>query len=202
MRKTPQHFKRREIKKVIDKILGDSKLSLTPVSISVKELFNEDLTVTEFSFDTASRGTRDTVSKRQKGKGFIDGLFSGLQNHFNNDYSSLAKIRLADFDVNPIISNFQSTSGADAQASVSLSVNIAPHGISEFQHKSRSVIYSSFTTALEAFQFYINCERSFHKIQFFLNHAQERNRSDVANQYVYDLSKLTEVNTYEKKKKD
>ena len=63
------------------------------------------------------------------------------------------------------------------------------------------MIYSSFVLALEAFQFYINCERVFDKIQLVIADAQTRNRGDTINRAMYDLSKITEVNTYEKKGK-
>ena len=195
---TPQHFKRLEIKQVIDKILGDSKTLLKPVSIKVHESFDSQHTMTEFSFESSGM----VISEKQEGKGFIDGLFSGLHNHFCKEYSSLEKIKLADFSVNPIRSKSKNSMGTDAQASVTLSVNVAPHGIAEFQHKSRSVIYSSFHSALDAFQFYVNCDRAFHKIQVFLRDARKRNRGDVASQYVYDLTKLTEVNTYDEKEKN
>lgn len=197
MRTTPQQFKRLEIKKIIDKILKDSKAILRPVSIKLQESLDENYTTTEFSFELGSK----MFTKKQKGKGFIDGLFSGLHSHFSSNYKSLEKIKLADFSVNPIMSNSLNSMGSDAQASVALSVSVGRHGIAEFQHRSRSLIYSSFHSALEAFQFYINCEDSFHKIQILLQDANKRNRGDIASQYVYDLSKLTEVNTYDKKGK-
>ena len=129
----------------------------------------------------------------------MDGLFTGLQQYFSNNYSSLAKIKLADYNVNPIMTNSKKSMGTDAQASVSLSVMVHPHGLSEFSHTSRSMIHSSFSAALEAFQFYVNCEKAFHRIQLFIEDAQQRNRGDVISVCIYDLSKLTEVNTYERK---
>ena len=83
---------------------------------------------------------------------------------------------------------------------VILRVEVQNHGISEFQHESRSMIYSSFVSALEAFQFYINCERTFDKIKLAVEDASERNRGDIIQACLADLSKLTEVNTYEQKK--
>ena len=100
------------------------------------------------------------------------------------------------------MSNSKKSMGTDAQASVSLSVLVHPHGLSEFSHTSRSMIYSSFSAALEAFQFYVNCDRAFHRIQLFIKDAQQRNRGDVISSCIYDLSRLTEVNTYDKEEKD
>lgn len=199
MRKTPQDFKRVEVKQIITKVLGDTQTRLLPISITVGESLDDDFTTTDFSFEIAGKDHEIVTLKNQKGKGFVDGLFTGLQQYFSNNYSSLTKIKLADYNVNPIMANSKKSMGTDAQASVSLSVMVHPHGLSEFSHTSRSMIHSSFSAALEAFQFYVNCEKAFHRIQLFIEDAQQRNRGDVISGCIYDLSKLTEVNTYERK---
>ena len=91
-------------------------------------------------------------------------------------------------------------SGADAKVTVNIVMEVKEHGLAEFSSASRSVLHSSFAAIVEAFQFYINCERTFHKIQLVLEDAKERNRGDIVQSCVSDLSKLTEVNTYEKNK--
>ena len=201
MKVTPQEFKRVGVKEIIYRVLGEKKIRLLPISISVNESLNDDFTKTDFSFSVKEGEQSKTVAlDSQRGKGFVDGLFAGLQKYFINDYKSLDKIRLADYNVNPIMANSKNSMGTDAQASVLLSVMVKPHGLSEFSHTSRSMIYSSFSAALEAFEFYINCDRSFYKIQSFIEDARRRNRGDVISSCIYDLSKLTEVNTYDKEK--
>lgn len=200
MRKTPQEFKRTEVKKIIEKVLGNTRTNLVPISICVSESLEDDFTITDFSFEMSGLESKIVTLNDQRGKGFVDGLFTGLHHYFVNDYNSLEKLKLADYNVNPIMKNTRNSMGTDAQASVSLSVAVGSHGIAEFHNTSRSMIYSSFHAALEAFQFYINCDRTFDRIQLFVEDAKARNRSDVMSQCVYDLSKLTEVNTYERSK--
>ena len=199
MRKTPEHFKRLKIKEVINKILKSSKTVLSPLSISAKESIDDDFTTTDFSFNI-KQGNTEIVTLSQKGKGFVDGLFTGLHNYFSPEYQCLSGIKLTDFNVNPLISKSKSNFGTDAQASVELYVLVSNHGVAEFQHTSRSMIYSSFSAALEAFQFYINCERTFDKIKLIMEDASARNRGDIVSRCMYDLSKLTEVLSYEKRK--
>ena len=198
MRKTPQQFKRLEVKQVIGKILKDTRTTLKPLSITTGESLADNFTTTDFSFEIYDTDKKIVSLGEQRGRGFVDGLFTGLRDYFSTDYESLKSLALADYNVNPLMSKSKNM-GTDAQASVVLSVQVGKNGIAEFQHTSRSMIYSSFSAALEAFQFYINCERCFRKIQIFLKDAQKRNRGDIMSQYVYDLSKLTEVNTYERK---
>lgn len=200
MRKTPQQFKRVAVKDTIHKILGNSKTQLEPLSILVKEDLLSDQTITDFSFSVSGHTSQIVELKDQHGNGFVHGLFSGLHRHFSKDFTSLEKIKLSDLKVNPLMSNSRTTTRADAKTSVLFSVHVAKNGLAEFQHESRSLVRSSFCLALEAFQFYINCERSFYKIQTIIEDAQKRNRGDIISSSMYDLSRLTEVNTYERKK--
>lgn len=197
MQKTPQEFRRQSVKQLFNKILKDSKTNLEPISISVSESLNDDFTTTEFSFQETGLENK-IISKDSEGKGFVDGLFHGLYLNYINQYSSLEKIKLVDIRVNPIMKASRKL-GSEAKASVVFSVEVDGHGIAEFQHQSRSMIYSGFVAALEAFQFYINCERTFSKMQLIIEDAKQRNRGDIIQACLSDLSKLTEVNNYEKK---
>jgi hypothetical protein len=135
MKKTPQEFKRKEVKELFSKVLGESKISFAPLAINISESLENDFTVVNILFSEK------------------------LSQSTNTDF-----------------------------------------GISEFQHQSRSMIYSSFISTLQAFQFYINCEICFHKIKLALEDAKTRNRGDIIQSCMLDLSKLTGVNTYAKEK--
>lgn len=202
MRNTLHFFKRQEVKKIIDKVLNDSQTILSPISITTSESLNDDFTTTDFSFEQKGSDPKIVSIVDQKGKGFIDGLFTGLYNHYQPIFDSLSEVKLLDLSVNPISSLSKTSIGTDAQASVLFSVYVKNHGAAEFQHQSRSMIYSSFVLALETFEFYINCERAFDKIQTVIDDAKHRNRSDIISKCMYDLSKLTEVNNYEKKERN
>ncbi len=195
MRKTPQEFKREEIKELFNKVLGQTKVTLAPLSINTSESLNDDFTTTDFSFEQTSDQNEIISITNSKGSGFIDGLFLGLHKHYTPQYSSLDKLKLVDIIVNPIM-RAGIRMGSDASISVIFRVEVLDHGLAEFQHKSRSMIYSSFVSALETFEFYINCEKAFLKIKSIAQDATARNRGDILQSCLIDLSKLTEVNTY------
>ena len=50
MKRTPQQFRRENVKKLFDKILLQSKTQFSPLSIKVYESLNDDFTTTDFSF--------------------------------------------------------------------------------------------------------------------------------------------------------
>ena len=49
---------------------------------------------------------------------------------------------------------------------------------------------------MDAFQFYVNCDRCFRKLKLFLTNANERNRGDISQGILTDMAKLTAVNNY------
>lgn len=200
MHKTPQQFRRESVKKLFDKVLGEGKTEFSPLSINTSESLDDDFTTVDLNFSERSGSSIKVIdSKDIKAKGFVDGLFLGLHQQYAEKYKSLDKIKLVDIMVNPIM-KAATNRGSDAKTAVIFRVEVKDHGISEFQHESRSMIYSSFVSALEAFQFYINCERTFDKIKLAVEDASERNRGDIIQACLADLSKLTEVNTYGQKK--
>lgn len=202
MLRTPQDVKRQEISQINERFLGETITRLEPLSICTSESLNDDFTATDFSFQITGPDNKIISIEGAKGKGFVDGLFGGLKNNFSDKYQSLEKIKLVDINVNPIMSQSKIKMRTDAQASVVFVLEVGKRGLAEFQHQSRSMIYSCFVATLNAFEFYINCERCFHKIQFSIEDAKLRNRSDIIEKCKYDLSKLTEFNSYERKKEN
>ena len=201
MIQTPQQIKRQEILSVTDRILKKEKVQLAAISLIAKQDIKVNYTSTDFSLEIKDPKKTIITLNDKRGKGFVDSLFIGLHEFFSPTYHSLNNIQLCDFKVNPSLSSSRNKIGTDAQASIVLSMYVKRHGVAEFHHKSRSIINSVFITILKVFEFYINCEKSFFKIQEFIKEARTRNRGDVVNNYIYDLCKITEANTYDEKKR-
>lgn len=199
MRRTPQEFKREEVKHLFDKVLQSQKIKLEPLTVSVGETWKSDFTSVELSYMLKkSESTKVFQAQESEAKGFVDGIFRACYKTLANDCPSLANIKLHDYQVRPNFNKTLTTLGSDAKVQVNVMMEVKDHGIAEFSSISRSVLHSSFATILEAFQFYINCERAFQKIQLILQDATQRNRGDIIQTCLTDLSRLTEVNTYEK----
>ena len=198
MRKTPQHARRENIKKLFDRVLHEKKTVLSPLSITAHESLNDHFTTTDFSFEDCIDAGIVTITE-SRGRGFVDGLFKGLHGHYCEKYSSIRNIKLVDMIVNPLMKNTKKSLGSEAKTDVIFRVEIVGHGMAEFQNTSRSMIYSGFAAALQVFEFYVNCEKTFDKISLAVVNAKERNRGDILQNCMTDLSRLTEVNTYVRK---
>jgi len=202
MKKTPQQIKRETIKELFDKTLKAHQIKLSPFNITVNESFNSDFTTVEMSVNETTQGLSGPsfTLASDKAKGFVDGMFKACHKHYAEEYPSLNNIRLVNYQVKPRIKKSTNTMGTDAETEVTIIVDVKDHGVAEFNCTSRSILHSSFIATLEVFEFYVNCEKTFYRIQLILDDATSRNRADIAQSCMTDLSKLTEVNTYVQKK--
>ena len=199
MKKTPQELRRENVKQLFDKVLKSKKVKLEPCTISATETWQSDFTCVQLSYKIDKDETDEVVKgKEDKAKGFVDGIFKACYKNFKKEFPSLNNIKLHDYQVKPNINKKTKSVGSDAKVQVSIMMEVGDYGIAEFSSVSRSILHSSFAAVLEVFEFYMNCEKTFHRIQVILSDAQSRNRGDIVQSCVSDLSRLTEVNTYEK----
>jgi len=199
MRKTPQEFRRENLKELFEKAIPTKKINLKPFDISVKESWNSDFTVVDLAIHETTEGVQTYREvKESEAKGFVDGIFKACHSQYAEEHKSLENIKLIDYQVRPMFSKSKKTMGSDAETEVTLMVEVKDHGVAEFSCTSRSILYSSFVATLEAFQFYINCDRAFKKIKLVLEDAQSRNRGDIVQLCMSELALLTGVNTYGK----
>ena len=197
--KTPQEHKRTSVKDILNKTLQTNITKLSPISIVVNESIQDDFTKVDFSFEEKQGEVIRTVCLEQvSGLGFVDCLFSGCIKEFSEKYDSLSNIILLDLKINPIFSLSKNSIQTDAKTDVSICVEIKDHGTADFRSRSRSIVYSSFVATLEAFQFYINCQRAFERLKWIVDDAKQRNRQDTVQMCLKDMAAITEMNTYAK----
>lgn len=195
--KTPDTFRREDIKAIFSRRLKNTQVHLRPIEIVVTDNYESDQTEVCFSFEKIEANSKKLYQFRNvEAQGMIDAVFTKCHECFEPEYKSLRNVNLVDLVVKPVYS-FRSTalSTSDA-ADVILRLEVAGYGISEFSSRSKSVVRSSYQSALEAFQFYINCDKAFHKLKEFLSEARNRNREDIAQGFVSDLTSLTRMNSY------
>ena len=195
--KTPEDFRREDVKSIFKRRLKEETIQLKPLSIKIEENLLSDKTIVDLSFEKSYRDYSKTfIFQEVTGSGFVDAIFKTCATAFSEEYKSLRNLSLVDLVVRPIFSMASTDAKTDAKTDVIFRLETKQHGISEFRSRSRSIVYSSLVATLEAFQFYMNCDKTFRKLQFILEDAQGRNRGDIAQLCVSDLSTLSRVNTY------
>jgi len=195
--RTPEETKRSTLRGLFEAVLGEEAVTLTPVAISTKEIIERGISEVSFSFNENKKGKKKKVSiKAIEGKGFVDCLFKGCKEKYSHEHPSLLNINLVDLKVRPVFSMKRTSAGSDAETDIVLSVRVEERGLAEFKSRSDSIIRSAYATTLGAFQFYINCEMAFNKIKIALSDARSRNRGDIQQRCLTDLSKITEINYF------
>ena len=196
--KTPQHYKRENIKQLFKKVLKENTIELAPKSVSMRESFKKDPVTTEVDFRYYHDG--EEVSLQQtSAAGLVDCLFTGLRDYYIEEYHSISNIRLLNLLVTPIMSTNKSLIGSDAKVSLDFVVEVRDHDPAEFSVCSRSIIGCITSGTLEVFQFYLNCHKTFVKLREVMSDAEKRNRWDLVQSLMTDLSFLTDVNSYYEK---
>ena len=199
MKKTTQEVKRGNIKELLDKTLQSQAIKLRPLDITVGESLKSDFTKVNLAFSETIGGVNRCIEPNPiQSRGLVDGIFKACYKTFSDRYSSLSNLELYDYKVKPDFSKRPGDFGADIGVEVGIMVHVKNHGIAEFNNYSRSLVHSSFFATLEMFEFYINCQKTFDKLQVVLQNAQARNRADIEQQCISNLCTLTSVNNYEK----
>jgi len=195
--KTPEDLRREDVKEIFKKRLKDKTIKLNPLSIKIAESNLTDETSVDFSFERYIGKRKKVYSfQEKKGSGFVDAVFTTCYNSFIEEYKSLRNISLVDLIVKPIFSVSRDSKGSDAKTDIIFRLETKDHGRAEFSSRSRSIVYSSYTVTLEAFQFYMNCDKTFRKLKDVLEDAQGRDRPDIAAHCISDLTALAKINTY------
>ena len=198
--KTTQEVRRDAIKEIFSSRLKSSVLLLEPIKITIAESTATPSTEVKICFDEAIAGQKERFLLKQKASsGFVDGIFTILHRKYNKLYPSIQNIKLNNYTVHPILNSAKASLGSDAKARVSITSEIKGHGLVDFSSTSRSLIQSTFSASLKIFQFYINCERTFDILSKALKNAKERNRGDIVQSCIRDMSSLTQMNNYEPK---
>tara|TARA_B100001094_G_scaffold327093_1_gene384505 strand:- start:3683 stop:4276 length:594 start_codon:yes stop_codon:yes gene_type:complete len=195
--KAPKDFRREDVKSMLSKRLGKEIIKLNPLEIKTRESYDTEQTSVCFSFERLGSSRKKLYQfKEVKAHGLVDAVFEKCHQTFGEEFKSLRHLKLVDLVVKPIFGASSRSLGSDASTDVIFRLEIAGYGVSEFSSRSKSIGRSSFVSALEAFQFYMNCDKAFYKLKSILEDANSRNRGDVAQECLSDLASLTKINSY------
>jgi len=196
---TVEEAKRAHVREIIEETLRGQKLKLIPKTISCSDNIKSDYTAANFSFEEVIGENKRLVSlKKIKASGFVDCIFQGCLEEYSEQFRSLNNLTLTGFAVSPNFSYKKNNLGSDSTTEVVINMKIKGMETVEFVNRSKSVLTSTYQNVLSVFQFYVNCEKSFHKLRSLTLEADSRNRGDISSVYRHRLSFLTEVNEYMK----
>ena len=102
MIRTPQEYRRENVKQLFEKILSSQKTKLEPLTINVSETWQSDFTTVNLSYKASKGDELNTVDTMQEeAKGFVDGIFRACFETLVPHAPSLSNIKLYDYQVKP-----------------------------------------------------------------------------------------------------
>ena len=176
--------KRKEAYKIMKRTLGDDYVTF---SINEGHIL-EDVAnkKTSLCIKFSENGAEQCTIERS-GFGVVNVLFDALIDQYEKTYTSLSDITLKKFSVTPDFSKTKGN-GSDAKVVVEMMFSNTSNQITTFSEKCDSLFSSMLKTIFKAFEFYINREKSFNRLNFFIEDSKKRNRGDLIQKYTYDLT--------------
>lgn len=181
---------RDEVRSICEEFLGERIISLTPREIMCVDKGKSNKTVVKFSFTDSTE--RKILKFSTCGHGFVNCIYSSCMDKYIEKYPSLQNLVLVSAESTPLLSTCKSK-----KIITKIGVNLKDKKeIVEFRYSSGSLLYSCLAVVLKAFQFYINCEKTFRRLKSLVSEARSRQRADLVSLYSYKMSSLTRVNNY------
>ena len=130
------------------------------------------------------------------GVGLVDAGFNAFLDLYAEKYKSLSTISLTDlyFKV-----DHRKRDGLNFKSKTLMKLEFSNDNKDRtcFSEKTTSIGFTGLSVLSKSFEYYINCELLFKRLNFLIQDAETRNRFDVVSTYKYALTKVVEVTNYQ-----
>ena len=193
----PEEIKLNDNKRIINKVLK-KRISLKINNFSLQEDFVNDCSCVSFVLKCNGNKEQQTLDISNKGAGVSDAVYTGVLEKFKDRYISLQEVVLHDFIVTVDFKGSKTILNTDAP----VEVKIALLGTSSarnklyFKAKSNSLVKSGIMAVCKAMEYLINSELAAIQLYKDIQSANKRQRTDLQDVYVSQLSALVEFVSY------
>ncbi len=195
---TPDQLQKDETLKLVKGFLKEKYVKLLIQNVVIREDLEADETMVEC---TAQLGTQ-VVEIKSTGAGLIDALFSGMREHFSQQYFSLDDIEFVDFsiDVDPLTR--RTREGTDVAVVVDVYVSNSTGTRYQFSTTSRSFNNAAIKSVIDAIEYYLNCEVAVLELKHIIEQIKKSGRPELETKYVIMLSEIVRSASYVKSIKE
>ena len=137
------------------------------------------------------------------GMGVVDALFSSIMKEVEKEYVSLSELSLIDFSVEGDFERktYKKTN-TDVDVEVRLLMRTSGGNEFIFRERSPSMHTAAIKVVLKVIEHFVNAERAVGVLYRCIDDAKKRQRGDLVDIYLRELSELVRSISYEKKIKD
>ena len=196
---TPGELKQAHRERLTREILSDKYIKLkVDREFDIKEDFSANKTKIYCKVHLTGSRTDSEFYIEGSGQGPVDAFFSSLSTQLSEHFCSLNTLRFYEFGASADLTRSEySPSGSDAPVEVTLVVgnNLGKQFV--FRNRSRSINRAAIETVLEAGQYFVNTEEAVITLHHAIVDAEKRNRGDLTDRYLMQLSTLVEDSCYQ-----
>lgn len=124
-----------------------------------------------------------------EGLGMVDAVFNGLKKEF---FYSLEKLTIQKFEAKAV------SKSLDSEVIIYVQIKNSYGNLIDFEDRSKSLISSATKICARITEYFINSHKAYLVLSKALEEAKERNRQDLIERYVRELSLIVQSTGYEK----
>jgi len=186
---------------LIKRVLGDELIKIKILDFTLEEDVEKELSSVSCSVLLYSKkdSKEEMISLNAKGKGIIDALFISAIEKFSPTYPSLSKLTIESFSILADTTgrkNKYKSSKTDAVVTADLFVDSGLREPLHFQTHSRSLATATILTVKKTIEYFINSELAMLALKRAVKDAKSRNRNDLLQKYILQMSELVKNNLY------
>ncbi len=185
-----EHFQK-QIKNIIDDVLGEQKTTLLLRDVRVKE--EPAKSVVEAMLCRDEMCAPLTAS----GEGIADALFTALCTHFTQEFLCLEKIAFEDFNLKAKFKDAKKPHRSDAPVEITLVLRSTTGRRLYFRAQSKSLITAVVKVVQESVQFLINCEQTVCELYSHIEDLCSTPRYRLREALTLQLAELVKVGDFE-----
>ena len=191
----PQEVLQNECHSIVREVLGDSYINVSIRHFSLTEDDLEKITCVNCEI-VFSDGRREDICG--SGHGMVDALFNSIIQKYSDKYISLNQVVFDDFTMRV---DFKSAGARSTDSPVEIKLALKANTRQQqniyFSATSRSMVIASVSVIRDAFEYFVNAESAVLLLKENINDAALRNRRDLHERYVSQLSRLVRIISYE-----
>ena len=196
---TPSEILHDELNCRVREILKNDYYTMSINKLTLEEDLLEEISRVSFRLNLGSESKEITGT----GKGVVDALFTGIMNCLEKEYISLSELSLVDFSIEGDFERKtykKSNTDVDVEARLLMQSSGGLEFI--FRERSPSMNTAAIKVVLKVMEHFINAERAVGVLYECIGDAKKRQRGDLVDNYLRELSELVRSISYEKKIKD
>ena len=196
---TPDELKQGRRDKLAKKVLSDRYIKLNVnKEFNIKGDLQGGVTKVYCKINLTGSATDSEMFIEGTGAGPVDAFFSSLVGQLSKQFCSLNLLRFSEFGISADLSRIRlSPSGSDAPVEAVLVVSNELDRQFIFRERSCSMNRAALGAVIQAVEHFINSEEAVIALHHAIADAKKRNRGDLMDRYMGQLSELVERSSYE-----